>query len=140
MEQKAVIRHNYATHVCVDAYENKIFEGRLQSAAWDGDEHFTSLMDFFRKMERLLDQTLPPQAFNTMRSFGDASAQAPHYEPTAARVPGKLATFAVRILFRQNASWQGSVLWMEGGQEESFRSALELALLMDSALQKLRPL
>ena len=140
MEQKAVIRHNYATHVCVDAYENKIFESRLQSAARDGDEHFTSLMDFFRKMERLLDQTLPPQACNTMRSFGDASAQAPHYEPTAARVPGKLATFAVHILFRQNASWQGSVLGMEGGQEESFRSALELALLMDSVLQKLHPL
>jgi len=39
-----------------------------------------------------------------------------------------------RILFRQNASWQGSVVWVEGRQEERFRSALELVLLMDSAL------
>ena len=45
---------------------------------------------------------------------------------------------SVRILFRQNASWQGSVLWREGGQEERFRSALELVLLMDSALRTLK--
>lgn len=44
----------------------------------------------------------------------------------------------MRILFRQNASWQGSVLWREGGQEERFRSALELVLLMDSALRTLK--
>ena len=48
---------------------------------------------------------------------------------------GELATFAVRIIFRQNASWQGSVVWLEGEREESFRSALELVLLMDSALR-----
>ena len=42
----------------------------------------------------------------------------------------------VRILFRQNASWQGTVLWSEGSQEERFRSALELALLLDSALEQ----
>ena len=50
------------------------------------------------------------------------------------RTPGRLAPFIVRILFRQNASWQGSVVWVEGRQEERFRSALELVLLMDSAL------
>lgn len=33
-------------------------------------------------------------------------------------------------------SWQGTVLWSEGGQEERFRSALELALLLDSALEQ----
>jgi len=48
---------------------------------------------------------------------------------------GKLATFAVRILFRQNASWQGSVTWLEGDRSQSFRSALELILLMDNALR-----
>ncbi|MCI9263720.1 MAG: hypothetical protein HFF06_04025 [Oscillospiraceae bacterium] len=47
---------------------------------------------------------------------------------------GELATFDIRILFRQNSSWQGSVLWQEGDREESFRSVLELVLLMDSAM------
>ena len=47
---------------------------------------------------------------------------------------GDVATFAVRVLFRQNASWQGSVVWLEGKKEEKFRSALELFNLMGSAL------
>ena len=46
---------------------------------------------------------------------------------------GDVATFAVRVLFRQNASWQGSILWVEGDREESFRSVLELIFLLDSA-------
>ena len=50
------------------------------------------------------------------------------------QMTGKLATFALRILFRQNASWQGSVTWLEGGQEQSFRSVLELVMLFSNAL------
>ena len=48
---------------------------------------------------------------------------------------GALATFRLRILFRQNSSWQGFVSWVEGRQEESFRSTLELLMLLDSALR-----
>ena len=39
-------------------------------------------------------------------------------------------------MFRQNASWQGNVTWVEKGIEESFRSALELIMLMDSSFAK----
>ena len=46
---------------------------------------------------------------------------------------GKIATFSVRVIFRQNASWQGSVTWLEEKTEENFRSVLELVLLMHSA-------
>ncbi|MBP3332948.1 MAG: hypothetical protein J6M35_02775 [Clostridia bacterium] len=47
---------------------------------------------------------------------------------------GALATFSLKILFRQNASWQGSIYWHDGRQEERFRSVLDLLLLIDSAL------
>ena len=43
----------------------------------------------------------------------------------------------MRILFRQNASWQGELLWMEKNARQSFRSVLELITLMDSALRAL---
>ena len=36
-----------AIHVCVDAYPNRVLQGRLQSAAWVGEMPFISLMDFF---------------------------------------------------------------------------------------------
>lgn len=35
---------------------------------------------------------------------------------------------SLRVLFRQNTSWHGSVAWVEGKCEESFRSVLELLI------------
>ena len=69
MKQEPFRTHNYAAQVCIDSYDNRVLCGRLQSAAWDGDENFSSLMDFFCKMEQLLDQMLPTQAFTTRRTF-----------------------------------------------------------------------
>jgi len=48
---------------------------------------------------------------------------------------GRASTFILRILYRQHSSWQGTIRWCEGKQEMCFRSALELLILMDSALQ-----
>ena len=45
-------------------------------------------------------------------------------------------TFIVKILNKQNSTWQGSITWLEGKREETFRSVLELLLLMDSAVNK----
>ncbi len=73
------------------------------------------------------------QSFVAKRTF---SVPAPGDIPFGAKAPsGDVATFQLRILFRQNASWQGSVAWTEGRREESFRSVLELLLLMNSAME-----
>lgn len=103
-----------AIHVCVDAYPNRVLQGRLQSAAWVGEMPFVSLMDFFKQVEHLLDEQLPPQAFTTMRRFGPVVKPEKTHGEVEQSASGKLATFYVRILFRQNASWQGTVLWSEG--------------------------
>ena len=49
-----------------------------------------------------------------------------------------MATFKLSILFRQNSSWQGSVLWLEEDSEAQFRSALELVKLIDSVLTSIQ--
>ena len=46
----------------------------------------------------------------------------------------KKQTFVIDIMDQQNASWQGSVKWINTGKQENFRSALELLRLIDSAL------
>ena len=46
---------------------------------------------------------------------------------------GEKSTFIVEIKYRENATWQGTVKWVEGGREQNFRSALELIKLIDSA-------
>lgn len=45
-------------------------------------------------------------------------------------------TFVVQILNTQNATWQGTVTWTEGGRQECFRSTLELIQLVDSVLRR----
>ena len=47
---------------------------------------------------------------------------------------GEKATFIVQVLYRQNASWQGKVIWVEKKKTIPFRSVLELIKLMDSAV------
>ena len=43
-------------------------------------------------------------------------------------------TFLVKILDSQNATWQGSVTWLEEQKTKKFRSALELLKLIDGVI------
>jgi hypothetical protein len=45
---------------------------------------------------------------------------------------GVQGTFVIRILNRQNATWQGVVTCVEKKEEQPFRSLLELIKLIDS--------
>ena len=47
---------------------------------------------------------------------------------------GAEGTFLVHVQFRQNATWQGQVTWVDKKQTCQFRSALELMKLIDGAL------
>ena len=49
---------------------------------------------------------------------------------------GDNATFIVHVRYRQNATWQGDILWAEKKKKLYFRSALELLKLIDSALDE----
>ena len=121
------------TQVCVDDRQDGRFSGRLYNPYWEGGVPFSSVMEFLTRMEELLDQMQFPQSFTAKRTFGGTPTQG-FVSPTSLNVrQGKVATFYLKVLFRQNASWQGTVKWVEAGQEESFRSVLELLLMMDSA-------
>lgn len=49
---------------------------------------------------------------------------------------GEQATFVVHVQFRQNATWQGTIQWLEEEKSRRFRSMLEMLKLMDEALSK----
>ena len=117
------------TLVCIDSYEDGVLDGRLYHPQLHSGEQFHSAIHFLRKMERLLDATKFPRAFGASAAGKGSAAVG-----TGPRT-GKIATFTVWVIFRQNASWQGSVAWLEGGSEQRFRSVLELLLLLDSALE-----
>lgn len=126
-----------ANRVCIDSYQDGVLMGRLYNPASDKEIAFQSMSQFLLGMEELLDRMNFPQSFAAARSFTDLAPElSGGITPMTAEPVGALGTFVVRVFFRQNASWQGSVVWEETGREENFRSALELLLMMDGALKE----
>ena len=125
-----------STTVCVDSYENGILAGQLFNSFLDTGQQFESLSQFLFQMEELLDTIGFPQSYTEPRIFSETIPRCDVHLSETKPQRGRLASFVVKILFRQNASWQGLVIWQEGGKEQSFRSALELIFLIDSALRE----
>ena len=45
------------------------------------------------------------------------------------------ASFVVHVQFRQNATWQGTITWIDKGITQHFRSVLEMIRLMTEAVE-----
>lgn len=118
----------------MNTYDGRVPGGRYYNPGQREGVSFTGLMDFLLKMEQTLNDMEFPQSFLSHRTFAHPPEGHIAEHPGSPYRCGALATFEVKILFRQNASWQGSIVWLEEGKGEHFRSVLELAILMDSAL------
>ena len=125
-----------STRLCVNSYERGVMKGRCYNAGLEGGcMEFESLAQFLTSAEALFDASHFPQSFTAKRSFAPPSVDlTPGRSSDPGPQTGQCGTFIIRLLFRQHASWQGSVTWIEGGGEQAFRSVLELILLLDSAL------
>lgn len=128
--------HDNSLIVSIDSYESKIAAGRIWICNDEREQSFASLMELLLSLDRLTLQTDASTNASQCKRFVREERTDLGTETTERPQPrrGKCATFRLRILFRRNTSWQGLVTWVEGRQEESFRSALELMVLLDSAL------
>lgn len=45
-------------------------------------------------------------------------------------------TFLIHIVESQNATWQGSITWLEEKETKHFRSLLEMIKLIDTAIDE----
>ena len=96
---------------------------------------FESLIQFLIAVQELLEDQKTPQSYTSLRKFSEPlPAGEENGIPSRIR-RGAKATFSLQVLFRQHSSWQGVILWCDQKKEESFRSVLELVMLMDSALR-----
>lgn len=134
MIERRWVHESRRTILCVDSYDEGVLKGRIYNA-YAEPECFESLSQFLIKMETMLDDLQQPQAATQPRRF---TSFVEHMErrgsPEGIR-KGAKATFELQVIFRQHTSWQGIVIWLERSTEQSFRSVLELILLMDSALR-----
>ena len=110
--------------ISVTGYEEKNLSGILYSPVLETAAPFENLMQMLLTMEDWMDQLDAPQRGTQKRVF-------------CRSVRGSqavLASFSIHVLFRQNASWQGNLVWTEEKLESCFRSVLELIGLLDEAL------
>ena len=116
----------------VMSYQDRCVKGILSGPRLEGPTAFFSLSHLLMIMEELMDRENDPQRGEEPRTFGRKETQQLAAGDLAGEQP--LATFQIRVLFRQNASWQGSLIWTDRELDAQFRSVLELIRLIDSAL------
>ena len=125
---------NRTIMIYVDSYDNGVPTGRFHIASKREAVPFHSLSQLLLGINRCLDEENFPQAFSELRKFQSPRKPFGSLLGGAVQKKGELATFSVRLLFRQNASWQGMITWVENDMEEYFRSVLELIMLLDNAM------
>ena len=127
--------------ICIDSYDDGEISGRLFNAYFRDAIFFDNSMEMLRKLDNIFDTFGYPHATMNLRSFETDGEEekpvprvksAPMVSPIKHNARGKLATLRTRIMFRQNASWQGYTKWMEEELEEPFASCLELIMLINS--------
>lgn len=123
------------TLICVDSYTDGVLKGRICNSGREPTA-FESLSQFLLQMEMLLDELQRPQSYTETRRFPTDILYTDRPKSAFGVRKGACATFEVKVIFRRHTSWQGTITWKEKRQEQSFRSVLELILLMDSALRE----
>ena len=117
-------------------YRGKNLKGILYNPFFESPQYFDNLAQCLFMMEHVMDSLEFPQKGTEGRAF-QPEQQTERWcraaLPQEERLPA-LATCQVTVLFRQNASWQGSLIWREKELDAPFRSVLELIGLMDNAL------
>lgn len=135
---KAVPEDMRTSIIRIHSYQDKNLQGTFYNRYYGYEIKFDNLTRLLLLIEDMLDEMNCPQASFQSRRFTEAPKDLERLS-IAQRLNTNteekiIATFTVKVLFRQGASWQGKIAWKEGKKEETFRSALELVKLMDSAL------
>ena len=132
--------------VCVDGVENEDIYGRYFHRYKKEETFFPDSATLVIEMERFYDAIGYPQAATKTRKFMEREREkVPAKEhmtviyesQTLMQFRGKLATFLVGVTSRQNASWQGDVVWMEQKIRKHFCSDMELMVFVDEAVKKI---
>lgn len=133
-------------NICIDNREDGECSGRIWYLYGGQPVLFFNTVDLLKKMDGFFDSLNYPQASTTSRTFymedkirkpeekKEAVAQMAVQELLEKK--GDEATFIIHVKYRQNATWQGEVIWADKKKKKCFRSALELLKMIDSAMEQ----
>ena len=129
--------------ICVDNVKDNRIEGRIYHYYAEKPEIIKDTMQLLRILEAFYDQIDFPQAAEQLREFVNDSDEVKRRKRLPRPVTnrefmmkqsGTCGTFLLYVQYRQNATWQGQIMWKERGKTLEFRSALEFLILLDNAL------
>lgn len=126
--------------ISLDKRPDDGMSGRLYSGYYHRFYPFRSETELLFAIDCLCDSMQFPQASSQSRSFEPKSTKTLVRKvenfmesEIETEINQDRATFLVHIKFRQNATWQGSITWVEQERTQNFRSALEMLKLMEEA-------
>ncbi len=130
--------------LCIDERTDADYNGKVYDQYHEEPVRFRGMLDALRCVEFYLDRMDFPQRSTVQRSFrkremiSDDYGKRPVREEFMSNLEdkkGEEGTFIVQVKYRQNATWQGQVVWAEENKKMYFRSALELLRLIDDAMR-----
>lgn len=109
--------------ISVRNYQNSVLSGDVSHPAVEERRAFANEFELMEQMDAM---------FSSTGHSARETVVVPRRPGTGWGPLGPL-TFVVRLLFDSNATWQGTVCWKEKGKQESFRSFLEMLMMIDGA-------
>ena len=132
--------------VYIDSNTDHRLVGQLYNAYYDKTVPFQNEIEFLRALESLFDSLSFPSRFENYRHFnaeskrhlsrksGKSITEQERKDLPMSREAAEKATFVIHVEFRRNATWQGTIHWVNEDKLKSFRSTLEMIWLIDEAL------
>lgn len=129
--------------LCIDRNQDGEIGGKIYNRYSRAPELFDNVVQMIRSLENFYNRISFPQSSMELRGFAKEEAACGGEEESPRSLSGEeellerrgeYATFLVAVRFRQNATWQGDLYWVEKRQEKKFKSVLELLILIDNIL------
>lgn len=128
--------HNFSRYftISVERYENHCMGGILYQGGRAPGILFDNFLEMSLHMDNIFNQMSCPKRVLSERGFCGRKALQPTVRGWPTYKNGELATFLVYVKYRNYATWQGEITWLEGGKKESFESFLQMLLLINQVL------
>ena len=129
--------------LCIDRNQDGEIGGKIYNRYSKEPEEFDNVVQMIRNLENFYNRISVPQSSMQLRGFTKEEIICNQEQEEFREFldedflldrKGIYATFLVAVRFRQNATWQGEIYWMEKKKEEKFKSVLELLILIDNIL------
>jgi hypothetical protein len=126
--------------IYLNPIHSETLKGHVYSEYYKKTLRFYNECELLSGMDDMFDSISFPQASFEGRKFEIKKAKPiikrvdDTVDETMSEIMNKKPmTFVVNVQYRKNATWQGTITWVEQNQTLHFRSALEMLKLMEQA-------